>query len=92
MILDRISPIRPLMFSRTFSIIVGYTKLQDASAQNQKDVYEAKSLAVSVQSSLIASDAAKTKEIADIKTDVAVIKNNLLTINEKLDDIRSHQK
>jgi len=73
-------------------IIVGYTKLQDASAQNQKDVYEAKSLAVSVQSSLIASDAAKTKEIADIKTDVAVIKNNLLTINEKLDDIRSHQK
>jgi hypothetical protein len=73
-------------------IVVGYTKLTDASAQNQKDVYEAKSLALQVQSSLITSDSAKSKEISEIRTDVAVIKSNVLTISDKIDDIRRNQK
>jgi hypothetical protein len=74
------------------SLVVGYTKLTDASAQNMRDVAEAKSLSIGVQDKLLQSDRERQKEISEMKTDVAVIKTNILTINDKLDEIRINQR
>ncbi len=72
--------------------LVGYTKLQDASAQSIKDVGEAKNLAINVQERLNQSEKVYQREAGDMKTDIAVIKSNVLTINDKLDQIRDNQR
>lgn len=73
------------------AIVSGFVRLQDVSAQNQKDVLEAKVLAASVQDRLNMVERINQKEQAEMKTDIAVIKANVLTFSEKLDDIRNRQ-
>jgi hypothetical protein len=75
-----------------FGLVAGYTKLQDASAQNTKDVAESKALALSVSDKLNESDKRRDREISEIKTDVAVIKANVLTMSVTLQEIRDNQR
>lgn len=74
------------------AFVTGFVKLQEASAQNARDVVEAKSIAVRASERLTASDLVRQADIGALKTDIAVIKSNVLTMNEKIDEIRRNQK
>ena len=70
------------------SLIVAFTKIQAAADQSLNDSATAKAVAYDAQDRLNVLDRARDVQIYEIKTDVAVIKANVLTINEKIDDLK----
>ena len=72
-------------------LAAGYTRMQSASEQNAKDVAEAKMIAQNAETRINTLDSIRQAQISDIKVDVAVIKQNVISINEKLFEIRRTQ-
>lgn len=66
---------------------MGYSRMESATAQNTRDVKEAREVAESVRTSLIASDAARNLQITNISINVAETRKDIYYMAEKVNEV-----
>lgn len=66
---------------------VGYGRLSSATAQNARDVKEARDEAAAVRNALIVSDAARNSQITTISVNVAETRKDIYYMSEQLKEV-----
>jgi uncharacterized membrane protein (DUF4010 family) len=72
--------------------IAGYVKMQEVQAQTSERVKAMEAHSGIFEAKSISKDEAIVAQLADLRLDLAVIKSNVMSINEKVDDIRAQRK